>query len=176
MKTSWFFRFFQQIAPKSSYVSALNKAENGDAEAQFGLGLRFSLDGNHQDLPQAAEWYRKAAGQNHQLAQYNLGIMLSRGQGIEKDDSAALTWMQRAAESGDPGAQFNLGNRCQRSSMSGSEQDAAESRIEAYKWFSLASAQGYKDSVKFFERVTYGMSREEVTEGNQRVSAFVVTN
>jgi hypothetical protein len=58
--------------------------------------------------------------------------------------------------------------------MSGSREDAVESRIEAYKWFSLAAAQGYKDSVTFFERVTYGMSREEVTEGNQRVSSFVV--
>jgi len=176
MQTSWFSRFFRRIVQKSSYVSALRKAESGDAEAQFGLGLQFSLSRNHQDLPQAAEWYRKAAGQNHRLAQYNLGIMLSRGQGIEKDDAAALTWMQLAAESGDPGAQFNLGNRCQRLSMSGSEQEATESRIEAYKWFSLASAQGYKDSVTFFERVTYGMSREEVTEGNQRVSAFVATN
>ena len=174
MKNFWLSLLFPAIARKTAYGAALQKAECGDAEAQFGLGLRFSVDGHMQDLPKAAEWYRRAASQNHPLAQFNLGIMLSHGQGIKRDDSAALIWMQRAAAIGDPAAQFNLGNRCQRASLTGSEQETAESRIEAYKWFSLAAAQGYKDSVKFFERVTYGMSREEVTEGNQRAAAFAV--
>jgi TPR repeat protein len=175
MKKPWFSRLFPRISKKNCYLLALNKAEAGDAEAQFGLGLRFSIESSRQDLPQAAEWYRKAADQNHHLAQFNLGIMLSHGQGIAKDDSTALIWFRRAAERGDPGAQFNLGNRCQRASMTGSDSNAIESRIEAYKWFSLAAAQGYKDSVTFFERVTYGMSREAVTEGNRRVSSFAVT-
>ncbi|HUR44872.1 MAG TPA: tetratricopeptide repeat protein [Candidatus Saccharimonadales bacterium] len=174
MKYFWLSRLFPRNARNLAYRAALLRAEGGDAEAQFGLGLRFSVDGDSQDLPKAAEWYRKAAGQNHHLAQFNLGIMLSRGHGIEKDDSAALVWMQRAAASGDAGAQFNLGNRCQRESMVGSGPASAEFRIEAYKWFSLSAAQGYKDSATFFERASYGMSRDEVTEGIQRASAFVV--
>src|SRR5689334_19428800 len=87
MKNFWLSLLFPAIARKSAYGAALQKAECGDAEAQFGLGLRFSVDGHMQDLPKAAEWYRRAASQNHPLAQFNLGIMLSHGQGIKRDDS-----------------------------------------------------------------------------------------
>jgi TPR repeat protein len=52
--------------------------------------------------------------------------------------------------------------------------DCAESRVEAYKWFHLAAAQGYKGSDAACERVTLGMTREEVVDGNQRTAAFVV--
>jgi TPR repeat protein len=50
---------------------------------------------------------------------------------------------------------------------------AAESRIEAYKWYRLAAAQGYGTSQNSCDVVTMSMSREEVTQGNQRASAFV---
>ena len=49
----------------------------------------------------------------------------------------------------------------------------SESKIEAYKWFQLAAAQGYAGSDTAFERVTLIMTREEVAEGNLRAAAFV---
>jgi TPR repeat protein len=58
--------------------------------------------------------------------------------------------------------------------MERDQMDCVESRIEAYKWFHLAAAQGYKGSAAACERVTLGMTREEVTDGNQRAAAFEV--
>jgi hypothetical protein len=148
-------------------------ASHGDADSQFALGLKYvNAAGKSQDLPQAAEWYRKAAEQDHVLAQFNLSIMYARGQGVARDDGKALVWLRRAAEGGDAAAQFHLGNRYHRASVSGVEADAVESRIEAYKWFHLAAGQGYKDSERCCERVTLGMTREEVAEGNHRAAAF----
>ena len=79
------------------------------------------------------------------------------------------------ANQGDAAAQFNLGMRCHRAGVWGLQQDASESKIEAYKWLQLAAAQGYKGSTEACDRVTLGMTREEVTEGDQGASAFIAT-
>jgi TPR repeat protein len=171
----WYRRLFSS-ALESDLKSTLAKAGHGDADAQFGLGLKYSTgtgEGIAQDFAQAAEWYHKAAVQNHALAQFNLSVMFASGQGVAQNDTTALMWTRKAAEGGDAGAQFKLGSRYHRASMDRLQMDSAESRIEAYKWFHLASAQGYKGSDAAGERVALGMTREEVADGNQRTAAFV---
>jgi uncharacterized protein len=148
------------------------EAEAGNATAQFGLAFSFAAGPVH-DYDQALHWYFKAADQNHRLAQFNLGQMFAHGQGTERNDATAMMWIRRAADGGDAGAQFDLGNRCGRATVSGTDQDIMESRIESYKWFTLAAAQGYRNAVDRSDSATLRMTREEVTEGNRRVAAFV---
>ncbi len=170
----WYRRLFSAV-PASDLKTARAKADQGDADAQFGLGLKYSMgtdDG--KNFAQAVEWYQKAASQNHTLAQFNLSMMFASGHGVPQNDTTALMWTRKAAEGGDAGAQFNLGARYHRASMDRCQMDSAESRIEAYKWFNLASAQGYKGSDAACERVALGMTREEVVDGNQRTAAFVI--
>ena len=144
-----------------------------EAETQFGMGLKFASDtGAGQDYGQAAKYYRKAAEQNHSMAQFNLGVMYARGQGVAQDAVQSAMWFGRAAHGGDAGAQFHLGDRCQRASFEQAPAAASESRIEAYKWYRLAAAQGYKDSAKAWSYLTLNMTREDVAKGNQRVAAF----
>ncbi|MBL0641313.1 sel1 repeat family protein, partial [Aeromonas veronii] len=51
-------------------------AEQGDAEAQFNMGLMYDQgQGVPQDDGQAMAWYRLAAEQGHVGAQFNLGWM-----------------------------------------------------------------------------------------------------
>ena len=38
-----------------------------------------------RDQTQAAAWYSKAADQGHPVAQYNLGVIYERGQGVTQD-------------------------------------------------------------------------------------------
>jgi uncharacterized protein len=146
-------------------------ATSGHAGAQFGLGLLLAV--GTVDYAQAAEWYTKAADQNHRLAQFNLGLMYAQGQGVEKNETTAALWIQRAAQGGDAGAQFSLGDRCGRSSAHGAGATAPESRIEAYKWFKLAAAQGYGQAEARCDAATLRMTQEEVSEGNRRVMGFV---
>ncbi len=119
------------------------------------------------------KWYRKASEQNHPLAQFNLGLMYAKGEGVPQDDAEAVRWIRRAADLGDAGAQFNLGMRYHRASVWGQQLDTLETKIEAYKWLQLAASQGYKGSAEACERMTLGMTREEVTKGNQGVASFV---
>ena len=145
----------------------------GQAEAQFGLA--FCLVAGGQDFLEAAEWYGKAAQQEHRLAQFNLGQMFAHGQGVTRDDATSVMWMRRAAKGGDAGAQFQLGDRCGRASTRCPAAEAGESRIESYKWFKLAAAQGYGDALNRSDAATRNMSRAEVTEGNHRVTSFAVS-
>jgi len=161
--------------PVSDPAMASPGTDYGDAEVQFNLGLKFATDkGAAQDYRQAAEWYHKAAEQNHSLAQFNLGVMYAQGQGVTRDAAQSAAWFGKAAKQGDAGAQFHLGDNCQRASFKQAPAEASESRIEAYKWYRLAAAQGYKDSEKAWSYLTLNMTREDVAVGNRRVAAFAI--
>jgi TPR repeat protein len=158
---------------KPDAAPAPSNADCVDAEVQFKLGLKFAAStGAGQDYKQAAEWYRKAAAQNHFLAQFNLGMMYAHGQGVARDSVQSRVWLDKAAQQGDAGAQFHLGNNCHRASFSQTAADACESRIEAYKWFRLAAAQGYEGSEAAHATLTLNMTRADVAAGNQRIAAF----
>ncbi len=149
------------------------RAGDGDAEAQFNLGLQFAQPGAAQDYAQAAHWYLKAADQSHSLAQFNLGIMYGVGQGVARDEAKAIGWMRKAADLGDAGAQYHLGTKLHRASLDGLPEAAPESRIQAYKWLQLAAAQGYRGSAAACAFVALSMTREDVADGGRRVAAFV---
>ena len=137
----------------------------GEIDAQFLLGLKCSLGA---DAIGAVESYRLAADRGNALAQFNLAMMYELGQGMEPDCAEATKWFLKAAEQGDAGGQLQMGKRCHRGSFAPLAQDARESRIEAYKWFKLASAQGYRDSQMLCEQMGLAMTREERNEGQRR--------
>jgi len=148
-------------------------ANRGDADAQFSVGFKFATEGKAPDYAQAANWYLKAANQNHALAQFNLGVMYGSGQGVLRDHAQSMMWLRKAAHLGDAGAQYTLGLQQNRVSMGEGPEAAGESRIEAYKWLQLAAAQGYRDSEAGCDLVAMRMTREGVIEGRRRATAFV---
>lgn len=175
MEKSWLGKMFSS-AEKPRLAAARADSDCVDAEEQFNLGLRFAAGaGKPQDYAQAAGWYRKAAAQNHGLAHFNLGVMYSRGQGVVQDDAQSAVWFGRAANLGDAGGQHHMGRSCQRASMDGLPAGAPEARMEAYKWYQLSAAQGYKDSEGAYAMLTFKMTRAEVAEANQRVASFLAT-
>ena len=161
----------QRISDGSPCTSTA--AAQGDAEAQFALAFSVVAGPAPQDYARAREWYQKAADQNHHLAQFNLGQMFAHGQGMPRSDSMAVMWIRRAADGGDIGAQYDMGDRYARACLLGLEMDVSESRIESYKWFTLAAAHDYRDALLRSDCATMKMTREEVTEGNRRVHSFV---
>ena len=171
------FFFRRKPSPSTDEVAfaALRvQAEDGDAEAQFNLGLHYSsANPEAPDFAQALGWYLKAGEQNHRLAQFNLGVMYSLGQVPPSDPETAIDWMRRAAEGGDAGAQYQLGVRCHRASLEPRRPNGAEFRIEAYKWYSLAAAQGYADVLDACDQINLNMTRAEVDEGKRRAAAFI---
>jgi TPR repeat protein len=165
------------VSPPEKPVAAAAPSNAGcvNAEVQFHLGLKFAGSGGTvPDYAQAAEWYRKAAEQNHSLAQFNLGMMYAHGQGVRRDTVQSRAWYDRAAKQGEAGAQFKLGNSCHHASFSQVPAKAAESRIEAYKWYRLAAAQGYQGSEMAHSILSLDMTQADVNAGKQRVAAFKI--
>ena len=74
---------------------------------------------------------------------------------------------------GDAGGQYKMGRSFQRDSTDGLPANATEARIEAYKWFQLSAAQGYKNSETAYATLTFKMTHADVAEGNRRVARFV---
>jgi TPR repeat protein len=86
------------------------KAEAGDADSEYRLGLRYSSgNGVPKDSTKAVKWYRKAAEHNLPEAQYNLGVSCAKGQGVAKNEVEAVKWFRKAAEQEFAEAQFALG-------------------------------------------------------------------
>ncbi len=86
-------------------------ANLGSADAQNQIGEIFK-SGNeliHQNYDETLKWFRLAAEQDHVIAQCNLGLMYSAGNGVEVDYSQAAFWLTKAAAHGSCNAQIHLG-------------------------------------------------------------------
>jgi hypothetical protein len=77
----------------------LERARNGDTDAQFELGKNYETGriGLTKDSSQAQYWYRKAAEQGDAYAEASLGILFNFGKGVERDYAQAYMWYERAA-------------------------------------------------------------------------------
>src|SRR5437588_2119710 len=94
----------------SASISSLQqRAESGDAQAQFELGRAYE-DGKNvaQDDAKAVEWFRKSADQGNVLAENSLGVMYALGRGVTRDREEALRWYKKAAKQGSAEAIYNV--------------------------------------------------------------------
>ncbi len=90
---------------RGDHASAMRElrplAEQGDADAQWLVGIMYELDeGVPNDYANAAKWYRWAAEQGHLAAQSNLGTLYQFGRGVAQDDVVAHMWYSLAASRG----------------------------------------------------------------------------
>ena len=79
-------------------VEAIRRAaEQGDADAQYNLGLMYDNGGGvPEDDAEAVRRYRLAADQGDAVAQYTLGFKYAYGEGVSQDDVAAHMWFSLA--------------------------------------------------------------------------------
>ena len=100
--------------------------------------------------------FEPLAQQGDAEAQFWLGRMYAKGQGVERDAAQAMTWYRRAAEQGHTSAQFDLalqymkvaGREKRKSEKANTyyrartDQTVLENRAEAAKWFYQATQSG----------------------------------
>ena len=86
---------------------------------------------------EAAPWVISAARCGVAEAQVRLGRMLLAGQGVARDEVAALSWFRHAADKGDPEAQ-NMMARCLENGW-GTAPDAGD----AARWYERAASAGH---------------------------------
>ncbi len=105
MSVSQDFQVGLDAAERGDFATALREltplAEQGDASAQYNLGLMYDNGwGVPQDDKTAVKWYRLAAEQGNTSAQGNLGAMYAFGKGVIKDYVYAHMWGNIAASNG----------------------------------------------------------------------------
>ena len=82
-----------------------------------------------------AEW-RARAEQGDAIAQYNLGVMYTKGEGVPRDNGEAVRWFRKAAQQGFSQAQYNLGV------MYTKGEGVPRDDGEAVTWYRRAAVQG----------------------------------
>ena len=102
-------------------------------EQQFQQGLESVNKGDYQT---AIKLWKPLAEQGSASAQFNLGLMYSKGYGVKQDYTEAAKWNRKAAEQGDADAQFRLGV------MYTLGKGVKKDRSEAEKWYRKAAEQG----------------------------------
>ena len=108
---------------QGDYATALEEwlpiAKQGNAEAQFSVGLLFDQGLNViPDYKIAVKWFTLASKQGHIFAQSNLGWKYHKGQGVAKDNVHAFKWWSIAASKGHENAPYFLSVVSQRMTQS----------------------------------------------------------
>jgi TPR repeat protein len=130
----------------ASFIATASPADKGHV-------LQRGLDAYHrQDYATALREWRSLARQGDAEAQYNLGVMYERGEGVAKDEAEAVRWYTQAAAQGNADAQYNLGV------MYGQGRGVAKDEAEAVRWYRKAAAQGDAGAQNLLE-VMYGQGR-----------------
>ncbi|MGI9339639.1 MAG: tetratricopeptide repeat protein [Psychrobacter sp.] len=97
-------------AENDDFMKLKRSAEQGNAEAQYKLGLMYDIGKEvDQDYQKAFKWYEKSANQGLASSQSRLGSMYRYGKGVDINHSKASQWYWKAAEQGDQDAQYHLG-------------------------------------------------------------------
>ena len=75
-------------------------AEQRSSQTQYELGQMFSNASENRDYEQAAHWFSHAARQGNANAQYKMGLMYSKGIGVDLNDLKAYAWLKASATQG----------------------------------------------------------------------------
>ncbi len=110
---------------------------------------------------EAAKWYWLAANRGNAKAQFNLGVMYAKGQGVPQDYAEAAKWYRLTADQGYAGAQNNLGY------MYANGQGVPQDFVSAHMWLDLCAAQGSQAAAKDRDAIAQRMTPAQIAEARK---------
>lgn len=128
----------------NQFDDACDAVERGDYETGFKLMLA-------------------VAERGFATAQFFLGDMYIKGQGVPQDGAQAMKWLRLAAEQGDSVMQWSVGQFCAYGS------GVPQNLIEGYMWLSLA-ADSDEDLRKDLDEVAEKMTAAQIAEAQSLVN------
>jgi localization factor PodJL len=181
-----------------------NAATSGDAGAAYEVAVRFAEGrGVPVNLPEAAQWFERAAGKGLAPAQFRYASMLEKGQGVKKDLPQARRLYLAAAAKGNAKAMHNLAvlyaegmdgkpdyGTAVKWFQQAAQRGIADSQynlgvlaarglgtdkdfVESYKWFALAATRGDAESAKKRDEVAGHLDPKALAAVQQAVKSFV---
>jgi TPR repeat protein len=149
------------------------------------------------DYETAEKEYRKAAEEGNARAQFNLGVLYAKGQGVSQDYAQARQWYEKAAAQEYTYAQTNLGNLYlpglgvlqnykmalfwfRRAAEQGDPvalnnlafmyengRGVTQNFVEAHKWCTLLAATGDKHAAEQCDALAKQMTPSEIAEAQK---------
>ena len=143
----------KELSPEERFQATKSKAQAGDAQAQYELGLYYAQ--RHErviplDYFESFSWTLKAALKDHALAQNQLARMHETGRGTEKNIEQAIKWLRSSALLGCKQSQRWMG-QAYYSTFLGSNlyqdfiSNDTTNLAESYAWFSLGAERTVED-------------------------------
>ena len=186
-----------QPAPAPSIDRVQRLANQGNAQALTILGFR-AVDGTNDtpvNLLDAVKYLTRAAENGQAVAQYRLGTLYERGQGVAADPAKASHWYELAAAQGNRKAMHNLAvfyaskkdmtnaarwfAKAAALGLSASEFNLAvlyergdgvpQSPVNAFKWYSIAAAAGDIES-----RARVGVLEIQLNDADKAIAAKAI--
>jgi len=117
------------VAERERFFGLAHEAGQGDAQAQYDLGLCYANGrGVPMNLVEAAKWLRRAADRGFTPAHYQVGLCFRDGNGVVQNYSEAYAWFSVSATTNETAAQCRdaLANRMSPEQISDGERRAAE--------------------------------------------------
>lgn len=108
-----------------------------------------------------------AESSEHAYAQYYVGMMHLKGQGVEQSYEEAGKWFRLASEQSIPQAQYKLG------SLYLNGQGLPQDYEFAYGWFSVAATHKHQKSIEALTDAMQKLSDEELKEAKKLSSEFI---
>lgn len=105
----------------------------GHPGAQFNLATMYEKGGDTKNVEKAAKLYKKSADAGFTQAEFMMGWLYRKGEGVPKDPVQATEWYERAAVKGLEAALFNLGTL-----HAEGDDPVKRDYVAAWKWFTLA--------------------------------------
>ena len=154
-------------APPGGDFALLSAAEDGDAKAQYQVGVAYLKgEGVTPDLALAYKWIEKSALQGYAEAQFALGHMHQGGRGALQSFPLAFKWYEQAAQQDHADAQYRIGL------MYRIGQGIPTDKSKAYVWFAIAAAQGHDRARDARENLQPALTREQLQEAQQLAQAW----
>ncbi len=104
---------------------------------------------------------------DHGYAQYYMGMMYMKGQGVEQDYKTAGKWFRKASEKSIPQAQYKLGD------LYFKGRGLPKDFESAYIWFSVGASHAHKLSETAIDKAKAKLSEEELKEANKVIATYV---
>jgi TPR repeat protein len=104
---------------------------------------------------------------DHGYAQYYMGMMYMKGQGVEQDYKNASKWFRKASEKHIPQAQYKLGD------LYFKGRGVPKDYEFAYVWFSVGASQEHTLSVNAVNKAKEKLSEEELGEADKLIAKYV---
>ena len=134
------------------------------AQGGFSAGMAAYERG---DYAEALGHWRPLAESGSPEAQFNVGLLHSRGLGTEVDPQEAARWYELAAEQNFAQAQYNLAQMYERG------QGVPKDLTLSYVWFKLAGVNKYADARKRRKTVAKSLTPHVVAQADLMVREWL---